>query len=136
MKTILLVDYRASCRLATKWFLSNFGFVVQSACSAEEALVVFDPKTHDLVITDDSMPGMSGVELAHIIKLRSPMTPVLMCTGKKPEHTDCIDMVLERPVHVLQLRDMAERLIAEKTPVQHVPAPLSHGHQGEADHCE
>jgi CheY-like chemotaxis protein len=115
LKAILLVDARDDCRLTTKWFLGNFGFVVETARSAEEGLALFNPKVHDLVITDNSMPGMSGVEMAHIIKLRSAFTPVLMCTGsKKPDDSQCVDMVLRRPVHLLRIKDEAERLIARK----------------------
>jgi DNA-binding NtrC family response regulator len=113
-RTVLLVNDRDDCRLTTKWFLGSFGLLVESARTAEEALVVFDPKIHDLVITDNSMPGMSGVEMAHIIKLRSPLTPVLMCTGEKTEEASCVDLVLQRPVHLLRLKDEAERLIAQK----------------------
>lgn len=114
LRTILLVDDRDDCRLTTKWFLGSFGFLVESARNAEEALAVFDPKIHDLVITDNSMPGMSGVEMAHVIKLRSPQTPILMCTGRVPDDTSCVDLAFERPVHLLRLKDAAERLIAEK----------------------
>jgi DNA-binding response OmpR family regulator len=116
LKTILLVDDRDDCRLTTKWFLGTFGFVVESARSAEEALAVFDPRIHDLVITNNSMPGMSGVEMAHVIKLRSAATPVLMCTRQVPEDTSCIDLVFERPVHLLRLKDAAEQLIAGRVP--------------------
>src|SRR5207253_6753402 len=73
-KTILLVDDVDACRVATKWFLSNFGFGVDSARNAEEALALFNPELHDVVVTDHSMPGMTGAEMAHIIKLRSPST--------------------------------------------------------------
>ena len=114
LRTILLVDERDDCRLTTKWFLGSFGFVVESARSAEEALAVFDPRIHDLVITDNSMPGMSGVEMAHVIKLRSATTPVLMSACQAPGDTSCIDLVLERPVHLLELKDAAEQLIAER----------------------
>src|SRR5215831_3334907 len=116
LRTILLVDERDDCRLTTKWFLGSFGFVVESARSAEEALAVFDPRIHDLVITDNSMPGMSGVEMAHVIKLRSATTPVLMCARQAPEDKSCIDLVFERPVHLLRLKDAAEQLIAERIP--------------------
>src|SRR5204862_3187428 len=81
MKTILLVDDADDCRVTTKWFLTNFGYAVDSVRSAEEALVLFNPEIHDLVVTDNSMRGMTGAEMAHIIKLRSPSTPVLMYTG-------------------------------------------------------
>src|SRR5262245_13963058 len=62
------------------------------------------------------MPGMSGVKMAHVIKLRSAATPVLMCTRKVPEDTSCIDLVFERPVHPLRLKDAAERSLTEFPP--------------------
>jgi DNA-binding NtrC family response regulator len=118
LRTILLVDDRDDCRLTTKWFLGSFGFFVESARNAEEALALFDPKVHDLVITDNSMPGMSGVEMAHVIKLRSARTPILMCSGHLPDDTTCIDLTLERPVHLLRLKDAAEQLFVEKAPAK------------------
>ncbi len=114
MKTVLLVDDVDDCRVATKWFLTNFGFAVDSVRSAEEALALFDPKIHDVVVTDNSMPGMTGAEMAHIIKLRSPITPVLMCTGKPPGDRACLDLVLERPIHLLTLKEGVDRLLAQR----------------------
>ena len=114
LKTVLLVDDVDDCRVATKWFLVNFGFAVDSVHSAEEALALFDPKIHDLVVTDNSMPGMTGSEMAHIIKLRSPSTPVLMCTGRPPEDRSCVDLMLERPIHLLTLKEGVDMLLAER----------------------
>ncbi len=111
-KTILLVDDQDELRIMTKWFLNSFGYVVESVRSAEEAIARFDPKIHDLVITDNSMPGMTGVEMAHQIKLRSPSTPILMQTGRPPEDRACLDLVISKPVHLLTLKDAAERLLA------------------------
>ena len=82
LSTILLVDDARETRLMTKWFLDYVGYVVQAFSSAEDALAQFDPKIHDLVVTDNSMPMMTGVELAHIVKLRSPATPVLNVHGR------------------------------------------------------
>jgi len=113
-KTILLVDDGDDLRITTKWFLSNFGFVVESARSAEEALALFDPKTHDMIVTDNSMPGMTGAEMAHIIKLRSPSTPVLMYTGRPPEDRSCLDLVIQKPAHMLALKEGVDRLLAQK----------------------
>lgn len=112
VKTILLVDDRDDCRITTKWFLSNFGYEVDTVRSAEEALVLFDPKLHDLVITDNSMPGMNGGEMAHVIKMRSPSTPVIMYTGAPPKDDSCLDMVIERPTHLLVLKDAVDTLLA------------------------
>jgi CheY-like chemotaxis protein len=111
-KMVLLVDDNDDCRIATKWFLNSFGYAVDSVRSAEEALRLFDPKIHDLVITDNSMAGMSGVEMAHIIKLRSPSTPVLMYTGQAPEDRSCLNLVIQRPTHLLSVKEAVDGLLA------------------------
>ena len=111
-KTILLVDDEDEGRIRTKWFLSNFGYLVDSVPSAEGALAVFDPKIHDVVVTDNTMPKMSGVEMAHVIKLRSPSTPVLMYTGMAPDDLSCVDLVIQRPAHMLALKEGVDKLLA------------------------
>ena len=114
MKTILLVDDGDDCRITTTWFLANFGYAVDAARTAEEALALFDPKIHDLVVTDNAMPGMTGAEMAHIIKLRSPSTPVLMYSGNPPANRSCLDFVIQRPSHLLTLKDAVDKLLAEQ----------------------
>lgn len=116
LKTILLVDDLDDCRITTKWFLSSVGFSVDSARNAEEALALFNPRIHDVVVTDNSMPGMTGTEMAHIIKLRSPATPVLMYSGQLPEDRSCLDLVLQRPTHLLALKEAVDSLLLEKVP--------------------
>ncbi len=101
-------------RITTKWFLANFGYAIDAVRSAEEALALFDSKLHDLVLTDNRMPGMSGAEMAHIIKLRSPHTPVLMYTGMPPEDQSCIDAVVAKPTHLLVLKEALENLISTR----------------------
>jgi DNA-binding NtrC family response regulator len=112
-KTILLVDYNDTCRITTKWFLMNFGYAVDSVPNAEEALALFDPEIHDLVITDNSILGMTGAEMAQVIKMRSPSTPVMMYSGSTPEDRSCLDLVIERPAHILAVKEAVERILAE-----------------------
>ena len=114
LKTILLVDDGDATRLTTKWFLMGFGYAVETARNAEEALALFNPKVHDLIVTDNTMPGMTGGEMAHVIKLRSPATPVLMYTGQPPEDQSCLDVVIQRPVHLLVLTEAVDRLLAHR----------------------
>jgi len=113
-KTILLVDDRDDTRLMTRWFLANFGYAVEAVRNAEEALRVFDPSTHDVVITDNRMPGMSGLEMTHVLKLRSPTTPILMYCGEPPESSPAVDFVVKRPTHLLVLKDAIDRLLAQR----------------------
>lgn len=114
LKTVLLVDDQNDSRTMTKWFLANFGYSVVAARSAEEALALFDPKLHDVVVTDNSMPGITGVEMAHIIKLRSPETPIVMYTGLAPTDRSCLDEVIQRPTHLLALKEAVDRVVAAR----------------------
>jgi CheY-like chemotaxis protein len=114
LKTMLLVDDDDSSRITTKWFLTSFGYAVVSVRDVEEALAVFDPRIHDVVITDNSMPGMKGTEMAHIIKLRSPSTPVLMYTGLAPDDRSCVDVLIQKPTYLLNLKDAVDKLLAAK----------------------
>ena len=113
-RTILLVDDNDDVRVPTKWFLNHFGYAVDSVRSAEEGLALFDPKLHDVVLTDNSMPGMTGAEMAHVIKLRSPATLVVMYSGRPPEDAACLDLVVPRPTHLLTLKEAIDKLLAEK----------------------
>jgi CheY-like chemotaxis protein len=114
LRTVLLVDDNDDTRLLTKLFLNNFGYEVDSANSGVEALVCFNPTLHDLVLTDNSMPGMTGGEMAQIIKLRSPSTPVLMCSGNPPNDCSSIDVVIKKPTHLLAIKDAIDKLLAVK----------------------
>jgi CheY-like chemotaxis protein len=111
-KTILLVCDRDDSRIALKWFLTMYGYVVDSVRSAEEAIAVFRPMTHDMVVTDNLMPGITGVEMAHIVKLRSPATPVVMYAGDPPADCSCLDLVIERSTHMVVLKAGMDRIFA------------------------
>jgi CheY-like chemotaxis protein len=113
LKSILLVDDDDPCRITTKWFLTHFGYAVDSARSAEEALALFGPQLHDLVVTDNRMSGMTGAEMAHIIKMRSPSTPVLMHTALPPDDQSCLDGVIQKPAHLLALTEAIARLLGD-----------------------
>ena len=113
-KTILLVDDESACRITTRLFLTSFGYTVESARSAEDALALFDAGVHDMVITDNRMTGMSGAEMAHIVKLRSPVTPIIMYSGSPPEDQSCLDRIIQRPTHLLVLKEMVDELFEMK----------------------
>jgi len=80
---ILYVDDEQSLALLGEEFLGDLGYQVTSAFSAPMALELFgqDTEGFDLVITDESMPGMSGIELAQELGRISPQTPVILCSG-------------------------------------------------------
>ena len=111
-RTILLVDDGDALRVTTMELLCSLGFTVDAARSGEEALALFDPHTHDAVVTDNAMPGISGAEMAHVIKLRSRSTPILMYTANPPEDRSCVDLVIQKPAPVMELKQGVEKLLA------------------------
>ena len=63
--------------------LAELGYDVTSRMSSTEALALFkeDPSRFDLVITDQTMPEMTGFELAkEVLAIRADL-PIIMCTG-------------------------------------------------------
>jgi CheY-like chemotaxis protein len=114
LKTVLIVDDDDDTRLLTKMFLNNFGYEVDATNSTGEALARFNPGIHDVVLTDNSMKGMAGWEMAHIIKLRSPNTPIIMCTGNPPSDCSSVDIVIKKPTYLLAIKDAIDKLMKEK----------------------
>jgi PAS domain S-box-containing protein len=82
-RRILLVDDEARLVEMGRQMLETLGCRVTSALGSREALAVFrrDPNAFDLVITDQSMPEMSGVELANAMLEIRPSTPIVIATG-------------------------------------------------------
>ena len=63
--------------------MPELGYEVTSRTSSRQALELLkqDPSRFDLVITDQTMPEMTGVELAREILAIRPELPVILCTG-------------------------------------------------------
>ncbi len=86
------------------------GHQVETAGDGREALAIIEKQPFDLVITDQSMPGMTGEELAVVVKEHCPKTAVILLTGfggASPETVDvapCVDMVLGKPATSVELR--------------------------------
>ncbi len=80
---ILFVDDEETLVEVGENVLAELGYEVTSRMNGKEALALFsaDPSRFDLVITDQTMPEMTGVDLAkEILALRADM-PIIMCTG-------------------------------------------------------
>ncbi|MCP4118090.1 MAG: transporter substrate-binding domain-containing protein [Desulfobacteraceae bacterium] len=80
---VLLVDDQEDVVLLEKQMLERLGYHVTTQISSRDALNLFraDPDGYDLIITDMTMPNMTGDKLAgEVIKIRPDM-PVILCTG-------------------------------------------------------
>ena len=80
---ILLVDDEAPVAGMVDKMLQRLGYAVTTRTSSTEALEAFkaDPNRFDLVVTDMTMPGMTGDQLTIAIKRIRPDMPVILCTG-------------------------------------------------------
>jgi CheY-like chemotaxis protein len=82
MATILLVDDDALIAASTAAMLEDLGHRVFEAHSGKDALALLEEGLQpDLVITDYAMPGMTGGDLALILRQHHPKLPILLATG-------------------------------------------------------
>ncbi len=80
--TILIVDDDALINIGTADMIEDMGLRALEAYSGREALDILERgDAIDLLITDYSMPGMTGVELAARARQLRPSLPVLLATG-------------------------------------------------------
>lgn len=83
---ILIVDDEQDHREILEFNLSSEGFMIDTAASAEEALVLH-LEDYDLILLDVMMGGMSGYRLADILrKERKLETPIIFLTAKVAEN--------------------------------------------------
>jgi two-component system KDP operon response regulator KdpE len=83
---ILVVDDEPQIGRVLRRSLSARGYEVQVAINGEEALIVFNTWSPDLVITDLSMPRMGGIELCRRIRAISRV-PIIVLSVKGEERT-------------------------------------------------
>ncbi|MEJ0090914.1 MAG: response regulator [Limisphaerales bacterium] len=117
-KKILVVDDEPMVCEAVKMLLEFDGHQIITASNANEALALFEKDGFDVVITDYTMPGMKGDELALALKARLPGQPVIMLTA----HAEMIrttavplvavDQLVSKPFQFADLQDAIERATA------------------------
>ena len=78
---LLIVDDEAAvCSLLKDW-LTEAGFNCQTALSGQQALAILDQNEIGAIISDLSMPGVSGMDLLASVRKLYPHTAFLMATG-------------------------------------------------------
>jgi PAS domain S-box-containing protein len=79
---VLVVDDDTLVAMSTVEMLEDLGHSVVEANSGKRALEVLESgQTVDVLVTDQAMPGMTGLELAAIVRERRPGLPILLVSG-------------------------------------------------------
>ena len=128
-ETILFVDDEAFQADIAKQMLSRLGYRLTTCTSSVEALELFrqSPEKFDLVITDMTMPQMTGDVLARELISIRPDIPIIVCTG----YSDRIDTDMANEIGIRELlmkpvvmKDIAQciRRALEKDIVQADPS--------------
>jgi len=117
-RRVLVVEDERSVQDVLSELLRWMGFEVALAGNGVEALAIFIENSFDLVLTDLQMPIMDGSRLAHLIKERSPNTPVVLLTSADRQtvrdkvKSGSIDSVLFKPFLLNDFQSTLRRVLA------------------------
>lgn len=117
---ILVVDDEADLREILEIYLTELGYVVETAANGQAGLERFQAWRPPIVMTDIKMPGMDGISLLQRIKEAEPETEVIMITGHgdmdlaikslKLEATDFITKPINDDALAIALKRCHERI--------------------------
>ena len=103
--------------------LEILGYIVTAKISGIEGLDLFkeDPYQFDLVITDQTMPGMTGSDVAREMLTIRPEIPVIICTGfssimsKEKAQSMGIKEYIQKPVSMKDMAHLIQKVLDKST---------------------
>ncbi|MBF0528461.1 MAG: response regulator, partial [Deltaproteobacteria bacterium] len=103
---VLFVDDEAALAEMGKKLLERLGYQVVTRTSSIKALELFKsaPADFDLIITDQTMPQMTGLELAKELLMIRPDIPIILCSGYSHQLTE--EKVFESGIKRLLLKPL------------------------------
>ncbi|MDL1914042.1 MAG: PglZ domain-containing protein [Bergeyella sp.] len=131
MPKILWIDDEIDFLTPHKFFLENKGYSVTTSNSANEAMEILNREKFQLVLLDEDMPGISGIEAIPLLKEKDSSLKIVMVTKSEEECTmeeaigSEIDDYLLKPINpnqvLLSLKKNLEEenLVEQKTILQY-----------------
>jgi CheY-like chemotaxis protein len=115
---LLIIDDEADFRKAVIQGLSRRGFEVTEAAGGEEGLAALKKNLPDVVVLDQKMPGISGIDTLRDLRTFADDLPVIMLTGHGDFHTalagirlDIVDFI-QKPIEIEHLSERIRLLLA------------------------
>lgn len=121
-KHILVVDDEESIAVFLKNLLTSYNYQVTYTTSSHDAVEIYStaPSDFDLIITDQTMPELSGTEMIKQIFKVNPDIPVILCSG----YSEDVDMdsaielgcatYLEKPIKTTTLIQTLQEILDNK----------------------
>ena len=125
-KRILFVDDEQNVRSALRRSFQREGYEIAFARNGEEAMQMLAEAPVHLVVSDNKMPRMSGVDLVKKVRVLHPQTRCMMLTGfedpalSTPQVSRCVEQVIQKPWNDMALREA----VSDCLNIDHVPEEL------------
>ena len=119
-RRILVAEDDDCLRRLISMVLSCHGFTVQGASDGEQAWEALLHQHYDLLVTDNEMPRLTGIDLIKRIRKEDMRLPVIVASGTFPPESAGnggqlqIATVLPKPFTILQLRDAVRGALASR----------------------
>ncbi|HVY26646.1 MAG TPA: EAL domain-containing protein [Polyangiaceae bacterium] len=114
---VLVADDDDELRAFLRRALTAAGYEVSSASNGREATTILGHTPVDAIVSDISMPELTGIELLRAIRGRDPDVPVILCTGS-PDVESAIEAVrlgalhyLTKPIDLEELKRVLVRAV-------------------------
>lgn len=113
-RLLLLVEDEAALRRLATRKLEREGWLVLAAESAEDAIALLESRhiSPDLVVADIALPGMTGVALIEVLRMRQPNLPALLTSGYPGEGRDAGLRCLLKPYGLETLAQVCAECVA------------------------
>ena len=119
-KRILIVDDEARIVDIIGEFLTLGGYTVEKAYNGQQGIDIINKKAVDLIVLDEKMPGMSGMEMLKKIKGMKLNIPVIVLTGSvnvaeiKQYKKKLYKHLLYKPIRIAELEKLIKKILASK----------------------
>jgi len=117
-RRLLIIDDHAPFRHTLACLLQVAGHTVFEAGEGSAGLALLRQELLDLVITDQDMPGLTGWDVARLVKATHPRIPVVLVTGGMDvdatirSRREQVDAILRKPFPLPELLVLIARLTA------------------------
>jgi len=116
---ILVVEDNKTNQMLIKMLLEDFGVTCDMANDGLEAIDIYDPQIHKMVLMDENMPNMNGIEAMKIIKekYKDEATPIIALTANSMAGdeerflTEGMDGYLSKPIDDAKLYKILKSFI-------------------------